>query len=69
MFSAKLFISWDGLPGPGYNREERAHGNRKTGSKGERTKLIEQDPGESEKLEDEEPRYKFIEYSKTTSFS
>ena len=68
MFSAKLFISWDGLPGPGYNREERAHRNRNTGSKWERTKLIEQDPGESEKLEDEEPRYNFIEYSKTASF-
>lgn len=31
-------------------------------------KLIEQDPGENEKLEDEEPTYNFTEYSKTTSF-
>ena len=30
-------------------------------------KLIEQDPGESEKLEDEETRYNFIKYTKTTS--
>ena len=52
---SKVIYLWDRLPGSGYNIGDRASGNKEKNSRWEKVRLIEQDPGESKKSDNEEP--------------